>query len=85
MLAERLGVLAHRRFHASSGVARVTRLTAGATQEIWRFDLTHDAGSDTPLILRRTPAGRMAGGGGSRDCSQAKARSNTGRGQFVLS
>ncbi len=73
ILAERLGALAHRRFHAANGVARVARLTAGATQEIWRFDLTHEGGSDTPLILRRTPAGRMAaaasgaggGGGGS--------------------
>jgi aminoglycoside phosphotransferase (APT) family kinase protein len=67
VLTERLAMLAHRRFHASNGVARVTRLTAGATQEIWRFELTHEGGSDMPLILRRSPGGRRAaamGGGG---------------------
>jgi aminoglycoside phosphotransferase (APT) family kinase protein len=66
VVAERLTVLAHKRFHASSGVAKLTRLTAGATQEIWRFDLTHDGGSDTALILRRSPGGRwVTGGSGS--------------------
>ena len=34
----------------------VTRLSAGATQEIWRFDITGKDGV-TPLILRRAPGG----------------------------
>jgi aminoglycoside phosphotransferase (APT) family kinase protein len=55
-LAEGLAGVARRRFGAASGVANVTRLTAGATQEIWRFDLVEDAAA-TPLILRRAPGG----------------------------
>jgi aminoglycoside phosphotransferase (APT) family kinase protein len=38
------------------GVRDVTRLSAGATQEIWRFTLLKD-GAATPLILRRAPGG----------------------------
>jgi aminoglycoside phosphotransferase (APT) family kinase protein len=57
ILAERLGMVAHRHFPTSAGVAHVTRLTAGATQEIWRFELIED-GAHTPLILRRSPPGR---------------------------
>ena len=38
------------------GVCEVTRLSAGATQEIWRFTLVAD-GKATPLILRRAPGG----------------------------
>lgn len=38
------------------GVVDVARLTAGATQEIWRFGLVRE-GSVTPLILRRAPGG----------------------------
>jgi aminoglycoside phosphotransferase (APT) family kinase protein len=45
-----------RRHLGGDGVADVTRLSAGATQEIWRFTLTRDAEA-TPLILRRAPGG----------------------------
>jgi aminoglycoside phosphotransferase (APT) family kinase protein len=38
------------------GVRDVTRLSAGATQEIWRFLLIRD-GAAIPLILRRAPGG----------------------------
>ena len=38
------------------GVADVTRLSAGASQEIWRFSLLRQ-GASTPLILRRAPGG----------------------------
>ena len=55
-LAEGLAGVARRHFGAASGVANVTRMTAGATQEIWRFELTQD-GVATPLILRRAPGG----------------------------
>ncbi len=58
IVAERLSMVAHNHFPASNGVAKVTRLTAGATQEIWRFDLVQDGG-DKPLILRRTPGGAI--------------------------
>jgi aminoglycoside phosphotransferase (APT) family kinase protein len=37
-------------------VAGLARLSAGATQEIWRFALVKD-GVQTPLILRRAPGG----------------------------
>jgi aminoglycoside phosphotransferase (APT) family kinase protein len=59
IVAERLSMVAHHHFPASNGVAKVTRLTAGATQEIWRFDLVQDGG-DKPLILRRAPGGGAA-------------------------
>lgn len=41
------------------GIAGLTRLSAGATQEIWRFSLVEAAGT-TPLILRRAPGGGRA-------------------------
>jgi len=58
IVAERLAVVAQRHFPGSSGVANVTRLTAGATQEIWRFELLR-ADGDQSLILRRTPGGAI--------------------------
>jgi len=39
-----------------TGVADLTRLSAGATQEIWKFFLLRDD-ERTPLILRRAPGG----------------------------
>ncbi|HXQ16533.1 MAG TPA: phosphotransferase family protein [Caulobacteraceae bacterium] len=51
-------MVAQQHFPGSRGVAKVTRLTAGATQEIWRFDLLQ-ADGDQPLILRRTPGGAV--------------------------
>ena len=38
------------------GVENLTRLTAGATQEIWRFELLR-SGQRIPLVLRRAPGG----------------------------
>ena len=40
----------------ASGVTDVTRMSAGATQEIWRFLLVRD-GVAAPLVLRRAPGG----------------------------
>jgi aminoglycoside phosphotransferase (APT) family kinase protein len=37
-------------------MADLRRLTAGATQEVWRFDLA-EGETTTPLILRRAPGG----------------------------
>jgi aminoglycoside phosphotransferase (APT) family kinase protein len=50
-----LSRLARRRLGGDS-VREVTRLSAGATQEIWRFLLEKD-GVRIPLILRRAPGG----------------------------
>jgi aminoglycoside phosphotransferase (APT) family kinase protein len=52
---EGLARLARSRLGAS-GVAGVARMSAGATQEIWRFSLLNDDG-ETPLVLRRAPGG----------------------------
>ena len=40
----------------ASGVSGVARMSAGATQEIWRFVILRD-GRETPLVLRRAPGG----------------------------
>src|SRR5271168_2461868 len=37
-------------------MANLRRLTAGATQEVWRFELV-EGGRQTPIILRRAPGG----------------------------
>ena len=58
IVAEGLAAVARQHFPGSKGVAKVTRLTAGATQEIWRFELLREGG-DEPLILRRTPGGAV--------------------------
>ena len=54
-LAAPLSALA-RRHLGGEGMAGLARLSAGATQEIWRFDLIKDD-AKTPLILRRAPGG----------------------------
>lgn len=48
--------LAPRMGREATGAHGLRRLTAGATQEVWRFDLA-EAGGATPLILRRAPGG----------------------------
>jgi len=54
-LEEALGRVARDRL-GGVGVAGLTRLSAGATQEIWKFFLVKDDGP-APLILRRAPGG----------------------------
>ena len=54
-LDEPLDILARRRL-GGRAAACVERLSAGATQEIWRFDLLKGGGA-IPLILRRAPGG----------------------------
>ena len=54
-LDDLLGRLARDRL-GGEGVGGLTRLSAGATQEIWKFFLLRDDGR-TPLILRRAPGG----------------------------
>ena len=54
-LAEPLDRLARTRL-GGDGITGLTRLTAGASQEIWRFSVVAQ-GVETPLILRRAPGG----------------------------
>jgi aminoglycoside phosphotransferase (APT) family kinase protein len=54
-LAQRLDALVRHRLGGEGAVA-VARLSAGATQEIWRFHMVKD-GAEVPLILRRAPGG----------------------------
>jgi aminoglycoside phosphotransferase (APT) family kinase protein len=45
-----------RNFGSSASVANLTRLTAGASCESWRFDVAHEGHSDPePMVLRRPP------------------------------
>ena len=54
-LEHKLGEVARRHLGAR-GIAGLRRLTAGATQEVWRFELDEETGP-TPIILRRAPGG----------------------------
>ncbi len=54
-VAESLDVLARHRLGGTK-ISGLTRLTAGASQEIWRFNVIANDG-ETPLILRRAPGG----------------------------
>src|SRR5580692_1292075 len=51
-----LAALAPRLRPAARSISGLMRLSGGATQEIWRFDLDTTDGSQ-PLILRRAPGG----------------------------
>ena len=58
-LATGLGALAGR-LAPRGAIKDLRRLTAGATQEVWRFELVEGPEGDqsaTPLILRRAPGG----------------------------
>jgi aminoglycoside phosphotransferase (APT) family kinase protein len=54
-LAERLDALARARL-GGEAARGLKRMTAGATQEVWRFELVQN-GAETPLVLRRAPGG----------------------------
>ncbi len=54
-VADNLDVLTRRRLGGTK-ISGLTRLTAGASQEIWRFNVIANGG-ETPLILRRAPGG----------------------------
>ena len=54
-----LTALAPRLEPGGTGIANLARLSAGATQELWRFDVV--AGDRlVPLIVRRPPGGDPA-------------------------
>ena len=60
-MLEALSALCARVWPRSKGVVDLRRLSAGATQEIWRFDLLQDGGPQ-PLIMRRLPGEWRVGG-----------------------
>ena len=73
-IAEQLNVVARRHFPAASGAVRLQRVTAGATQEIWRFELVQGSG-ETPMILRRAPGGiRVSATGAGMEAEAALLR-----------
>jgi aminoglycoside phosphotransferase (APT) family kinase protein len=43
-------------------IERLTRMSGGASREIWAFDAVGAAGTRTELVLRRDPAGRPSEG-----------------------
>jgi len=57
--AAAIAALAPRLDPGATGVSGLRRLSGGATQEIWRFEL-----GDKPLILRRAPGGDGVGNTG---------------------
>ena len=57
--ADRLNRLAIGLFPGASGIANLTRLSGGASQETWSFDILTGANA-RPLVLRRAPAGYRA-------------------------
>lgn len=51
-----LGDVARRQFAGAVGISGLRRLSGGASQETWSFDVTLP-GSTSPMILRRRPPG----------------------------
>jgi len=56
MIETELARCVARWFAGATGVAGITRLSGGASQETWSFDIAH-AGAPTGAILRRAPKG----------------------------
>src|SRR5580704_19116027 len=51
-----LAAIVRRRFGEAARLERLERLSGGASQELWAFDVEAD-GATLPLILRRNPGG----------------------------
>ncbi|HEY1426382.1 MAG TPA: phosphotransferase, partial [Caulobacteraceae bacterium] len=60
-----------RRFGADARLARLERLSGGASQELWSFDV-ETGGETRPLILRRNPGGTIEREGASGMESEAR-------------
>ena len=56
-LQQQLQVLAPQLQAGGRDIAGLRRLSGGASQETWSFDLLRDDGASVPLILRRAPEG----------------------------
>lgn len=64
-LAEPLAEAVQRHIAGTTGIAKLKRLSGGASQEIWSFEATTE-GAPIELILRRAPGGvRTAGRSGT--------------------
>lgn len=70
-VAHALSALARDRFGAGARVESVRRLSGGASQEIWSFDV-HTAEGLAPLILRRVPAGLQQRAGAAAMATEAR-------------
>ena len=57
--AEAVEAAMRRRFGAGAWVVDLKRLSGGASQELWAFDVEHDGGAREELILRRNPGGSV--------------------------
>ena len=64
-VAAGLAAVVSRRFGGGARVAGLERLSGGASQELWSFDVETDADGRLPLILRRTPGGSIQREGAS--------------------
>ena len=62
MIEAELGLCIVSWFSGASGVANAARLSGGASQETWSFDIVHPDG-DLGAILRRSPKGYGASPG----------------------
>jgi aminoglycoside phosphotransferase (APT) family kinase protein len=65
LLQQRLQALAPQLDARGGQVAGLQRLSGGASQETWAFDLLAPDGGSVPLILRRAPAGAAARAAGN--------------------
>jgi aminoglycoside phosphotransferase (APT) family kinase protein len=57
--AEALAASMRRRFGAEARVTGLERLSGGASQELWAFDIEAPGAEPRPLILRRNPGGTV--------------------------
>src|SRR5580658_6028568 len=57
--ADALAASMRRRFGAQARVVRLERLSGGASQELWAFDVESGGEAPRELILRRNPGGTL--------------------------
>jgi aminoglycoside phosphotransferase (APT) family kinase protein len=70
LLRQGLQALAPRLHGQGEAIEVLHRLSGGASQETWSFDLRLSGGGTLPLILRRAPAGADARGAGHATLAQ---------------
>jgi aminoglycoside phosphotransferase (APT) family kinase protein len=70
LLRQGLQALAPQLHAQGQAIAALQRLSGGASQETWSFDLGLSGGGSLPLILRREPAGAAARGAGHASLAQ---------------
>ena len=72
-LQQRLQALAPELQIGGRDVADLRRLSGGASQETWSFDLLRDGGAAVPLILRRAPEGSAQRAAGNASLTEQAA------------